>query len=378
MKITYLFNVRFPSERAHAAQVAHMCQAFAQCGHNVTLFTNKRGIGTLAAIKEVFGFVPEFSLKTLPPSRLYGETKAAFVWRELLFVFSFWWQYKKGSSEVIYSRSEWILYLLSFLLPYERFVFESHEAKYNRAVRRLVMRQVPIVAISEGIMEYYEQQGVPRTQMIVAHDGVDESFFEPIISKAEAREALDLHQDSFIAMYIGGFDEWKGVETFFKAAVLVPDVMFIAIGGQTAEVERYKVQYPQVRFLGPRPYRDLHLNQQAADVLVVPNTATNDLSARYTSPLKLFAHMASGVPIVASNIPSLTNVLGNELAALFTADDIKSLASAIMIVQNTYQKYQAQAKKLSIVCRGYAWKERAKAVTNFINLQFYERDNHST
>ena len=366
LKISYLFNVRFPSERAHAAQVAHMCQAFAQCGHEVTLYVNARGAGTLTSVTDTFGFKPEFLLKTLSPSHLYGDTRLAFVWREILFVFSFWWQYKKGSSDVIYSRDEWVLYLLSFLLPKVRLVYESHEAKYNRAVRRLVMRQVQIVAISEGIMEYYEEQGVSSSEIVVAHDGIDDSFFAPPVSKVEARTALNLPLDKFIAMYIGGFDAWKGVETFFKAAALAPDVMFVAIGGKTAEVEQYKVQYPQVHFLGTKPYRDLHLNQQAADVLVIPNTAANDLSARYTSPLKLFAHMASGVPTVASDIPSLRAVVSGDEVQFFSADEPKKISDAILEVQNDSLLWKERAQMVVKKSMQYTWGNRAQKIVQMM------------
>ena len=368
MKLAYLANVRFPSERAHAAQIAHMCQAFAEIGNEVTLYTNARGEGTLHSVAETFSIKPKFTLKMLPPGKLYGETKLGFLVRELLFGFSFWWRYRTAPQNIIYSRDEWLLYLLSFLLPRESYVYESHEAKYNRAVRRLVRRGVPMVVISEGIRDYYLSQGVPSEKLLVAHDAIDDSFLEPPISQTAARDTLGLPHDAYIAMYIGGFDAWKGVETFFKAAALLPEVLFVAIGGKPEEVEKYAVQYPQVRFLGARPYRELRCHQQAANVLVIPNTAASKLSAKYTSPLKLFAHMASGVPIVASDIPSVRNVVADGVT-FFTPDDEQQLAKALRVVKSEYQRAAEQALQLQVQSRTHTWLQRAQVVTSYIENQ---------
>ena len=78
MKIAYLANIRFPSERAHAVQIAHMCQAFAQLGNEVDLYVNRRKTEGSQNIHDHFGFDPLFSLHTLPPYRIYLKLKFTF------------------------------------------------------------------------------------------------------------------------------------------------------------------------------------------------------------------------------------------------------------------------------------------------------------
>ena len=42
MKITYLANIRLPTEKAHGIQITKMCESFASLGHEVTLVVPDR------------------------------------------------------------------------------------------------------------------------------------------------------------------------------------------------------------------------------------------------------------------------------------------------------------------------------------------------
>ena len=72
----------------------------------------------------------------------------------------------------------------------------------------------------------------------------------------------------------------------------------------------------RVTFTGLMPPAEVAARLREADVLVLPNPASA-ISSEFTSPLKLFEYMASGRPIVASDLPSLREVLrdGRQRAA---------------------------------------------------------------
>lgn len=137
------------------------------------------------------------------------------------------------------------------------------------------------------------------------------------------------------------------------------------IGGTVKEIGQYKHKYPAVHFLGQLPYYELKHNQQAADVLVIPNTARNKLSALYTSPLKLFAHLTSKKSLLCANIPSLTNVVSDKHVWFFTPDDPVDLARSIdgaLKATDVDQKCE-QAFNLS---KQYTWTARAKNILSFM------------
>lgn len=375
MKIAYISNTRFPSERAHAVQIVQMCNAFVQQGHEVSLLVTNRATHIAQTPEDFYGTPLLFSLERIPVPDIAGNILklSKFLWpyvytvQKIIFALHVWRYVTKNKFECIYGRDEWILMLLSYVTKIP-VVWESHEAKYLFAARRLLHYSKNVVVISEGIRDFYIQKGIPTSKMLVAHDAIDGSFFEPTISKKDAREQLGIVSDVPVVMYIGGLDEWKGVHTLFEAVEgHTQEFGVYLIGGREEELKVYREKYPHVHFLGPRPYKQLRDFQQAADILVIPNTAKNKLSAEYTSPLKLFAYMTSKIPIVASNIASITNVLSNEHAFFFEADNPSSLSAVIEeVIQNpeTASEKALQAYELS---KEYTWNTRAEHIIQFIS-----------
>lgn len=365
-RIIYLANVRFPSERAHALQIAHMCQAFAEYDTEVNLIVNNRSGGDKKAVDSFYGIDSNFKISRLPYGYFNPKISITLYLSELIFTLSFLIKWLHRLPGIIISRNERILWLISLFTNHSRIVWESHEAKFNFFAKQLLKQGVHTVVISEGIENFYVSKGVLKEKLLVAHDGLDESFFGAVETKLQARERLGLSKERKIAMYIGGLDKWKGVETFFKAASYAKEVDFVVLGGTPIEIQRYQKIFPSVTFLGYRPYYDLKDNQQAADVLVIPNTAKNELSSKFTSPLKLFAHLASGIPIVASNIPSIVNVTGSKNLKLVIPDDPKALAEGVQSVAFNPEIYQEGANVLKEHVLKFTWSERAKQILNFI------------
>ena len=140
----------------------------------------------------------------------------------------------------------------------------------------------------------------------------------------------------------------------------------VAIGGEPHEVADLRARYPRVIFLGFRPYRELADNQSAADVLVVPNTGKDVISARFTSPLKLIAHMASGRPVVASDLPSIREITGDDAAVLVAPDDAEALAGGIRKIFDDPLLGERLAKRAREKVERYTWKSRAAEITKLL------------
>jgi glycosyltransferase involved in cell wall biosynthesis len=103
----------------------------------------------------------------------------------------------------------------------------------------------------------------------------------------------------------------------------------------------------------------------AADVLLLPNTARHASSARYTSPLKLFAYMTSGKPIVASDLPSLRDILNEQNAVLVAADDAQALAEGVVRALSIGSRLAEQARH---DVEPFTWDNRATRVISTLGL----------
>jgi len=249
----------------------------------------------------------------------------------------------------------------------KRVFWEAHINRYNFFIKRLFIKCGGIVTITEGLKNFYINKGAKPSKIIVAPDGIDLADFLNKFDKVSVRKELGLPLDKKIALYVGRLDGWKGAETLLAASRLLPQhIQVVLIGGEPREVSRLKKEYQQAIFLGFLPYRELAKNQTAADVLILPNSGKNEVSANFTSPLKLFAYMASGLPIVASDLLSIKEILNNDNAFFFESDNPKSLAEAINMVLRDNELSDKISKQASLDVEKYTWAKRAEKITGFI------------
>lgn len=360
----YLANVRFPTEKAHGVQIAKMCEAFADAGHDVELVVTNRPTSISEDAYSYYSVRKNFSIIRVPVPDIVSWGGAGF------FLESFWFAVqaaklvRKRGPDVIYSRDEVPLSFLSSV-PY---VWETHTGSWNVFSRHVAARARHIVSISQGLKEFYVARGVSVHRILVAHDGIDLEPFARAEPKVEARRRLGLPLDKAIALYVGRLDGWKGVQTLFQAAELVQGVCVGVIGGSREEVSRLQAQYPAVHFLGERPYRELSDNLSAADVLILPNTGKSVISTHYTSPLKLFAYMASDRPIIASDLPSIREVLDDASAYFVRADEPEALAKGILTALTDSQATN-KSRKAMLLVNSYSWRARAKRVISTLETQ---------
>ncbi len=363
MKVFYIANIRLPTEKAHGVQIMKMCEAFAVHGHEVTLVVPCRFNHIKEDSFKYYNTKSNFKIKKLPTVDLIFLGRAGFWIQSISFsVFVLIYALFK-KEDFIYSRDELPLLLLSFLK--KNIIWEVHMPRYRIVAQLLLKRIDKIVAISQGLKDFYVKKGVLPEHIFVAHDGVDLDDFAIVAQKEEVRSSLNIPNDKPVIMYIGRLDKWKGVDVLLKASESLKDAHVVVIG-EGEELERFKMEYKDVVFLGLLPYRDLAYNQQAADVLIIPNSGKSKISRLYTSPLKVFAHMTSGIPIVASDLPSLREVLSEQNAMLVESNNVNSFTNGIQSVIRENSKALQRAKKAQEDVRQYSWNKRVQGIINYI------------
>jgi glycosyltransferase involved in cell wall biosynthesis len=134
-------------------------------------------------------------------------------------------------------------------------------------------------------------------------------------------------------VYTGSFAQYQGLELLLDSAEIVrqehSNISFILVGGHSDQVEKLQkiTQKKQldsyVQFTGAVPPNEVTLYLMIADMLVSPRLDGTSV------PLKIYSYLQSGKPIIATKLPTHTQVL-NDQTALLVEPTKESLAEGIL------------------------------------------------
>lgn len=376
-RFVYIANIRLPTEKAHGIQIMKTCEALAWLGVGVELVVPRR----LNRIKfdpfEFYGVERNFKITKLWCLDLISLNIFGMLgfWIESWTFYRSVKKYIRGQSEAVYyTRDLPVAYwLLKSGLPADKQVYyEIHTLPEKAGVRykEVWNRCNGAVVIGDGLKNELVKQGISEDKILVARDAVDLRMFENLPDKINCRQKLSLPIDKKIVVYTGHLYPWKGADVLAKAAGLLSEEVLVYLVGGTAEDTkkfRKKYDFPNLKIVGWRPPSEIPFWLKAADVLVLPNQASEKISSHYTSPLKLFEYMASGVPIVASNLSSIREILNEKNAVLFLAGDIKELEKAVSFVLQNKDISDRISYQSCLDSKQYNWLERAKNIWNLVN-----------
>lgn len=373
MKICYLGYLRIPTEKAHGFQIMKMCEAFASLGHEVELIIPKR---KNLLVEDPFAYygIPTntFSVHEISVGTFDLYHTAGWLIKIKNAYYSFRYLLRLTRQEIpvgtlVYTRNATIAGWIGFRFPELPLIYEAHGVPKHFLLHRFLLQKVKfVVAITQGIVDDYRARGYSG-RMIVEPDAVDPEMFTGSIDQRTIRRELGLPLEISLAVYTGSFSlySWKGVDVLIKAAEYLPEnIRVVLVGGSSEEINRMKLSVLSERFIFiPRVARKMVAKYLcAADVLVLPNTKGDLASERYTSPLKLFEYMTSGTSIVASNLPSIREILDEQTAIFVEPNDPLGLANGIIEVLHNTVTATARAQEARKKVEYYTWELRSKRI----------------
>lgn len=377
MKIFYITNARIPTERAHGIQIVNTCQGLSKIGSSVTLLLPKRVNKVDLSVGEFYGIDPSFNIVWLPTidavvvDRFLGSL--SYYIQLLSFYISVFFYllpdvFKRQS--VVFSRDPVAVFLRGLRFPV---YIEVHSIPENKKFLffYLLRWASGLVAISEGV-----ESGLKKycgdLKSIVIHDAVDLGKFSVNTSKVSARGSLGLGDDSSMVLYSGHLYDWKGADVLARASTLIKGVVYF-VGGAEKEISAFKTKFNdlieagRIVIIGPRPHAEMPLWMKSSDVLVLPTVNTGKLASSYTSPLKLFEYIASGRPVVASDLPSSRAILKEGQAVFFVQGNEKSLAEAVNKVLDDKVLADSLVEKSAEIALNNTWETRANRIHQLIS-----------
>ncbi|MFN8468689.1 MAG: glycosyltransferase family 4 protein [Caldilineaceae bacterium] len=195
-----------------------------------------------------------------------------------------------------------------------------------------------LVVSALDLEEHVNAWNLDRGLFRVVHNGVDTSTYIPG-DKIEARERLGISAHCYLVGSIGTVNPYKGYEHLIECAAITRQysenkVRFL-IAGHTPDLNYFQFLTKRavslgvsdiVTFLGHR--RDVHEVLHALDLFIMPSVVE-------CLPVALLEAMSSGVPVVASAVGGIPEILGDsQYGLLVSPQDPVALASAILTVQN--------------------------------------------
>lgn len=381
MKLIYFASARIPGEKARSYQIMKMCEAFANYNVkvNLTLAFRLQTNVKLKQVKDVwsyYGIEKRFKITKLPSLDLvYFDvfttrfSRLRFLTRQVSFAFSTLAYVLFKKADVYYARDFHALLALGFLRKKKVF-YESH--KFEPSVISLMKKGTVdgLIVITNRLKEIYLKEGVPKERILVAPDAVDLKMFDNPISKEAARGELEIPLDKKVGCYTGHLFEWKGAHILAMSMKSLSD-QYIAcfVGGTEEDIAEFRKfikqnEIPNPAIVGHVPPTIVPKYLAAADVLVLPNIKKGLFE--YTSPLKLFEYMASGRPIVASDLPSIREILSEENAVLVEPGNPEALAEGIKRVLDDKELANKISQKAREDIIQYTWHNRAKMILKFI------------
>ena len=246
------------------------------------------------------------------------------------------------------------------------FIYETHSRNEEEIAKRLpqIVKSPMlkgVVTISERLRPAYERHGLAAKQLFILEDAVDFERWQNAPGKEVARQNLDL-PDRFTAVYFGHLYQHRGIEDIFAAALEMPEVNFLIVGGTPEDVRKRKheaVGLANVTLTGFVENAFIPQYCAAADCILVPYSAHLP-QADIMSPLKLFESMATSRPIIASGLPAIRRHLNDKNSILVLPDSGPSLVGGIKSLRDGTVDGAALAGQALNDVRPNTWLARAR------------------
>lgn len=201
-------------------------------------------------------------------------------------------------------------------------------------------KSIRYYGVSDIAVRYWRVfSGVPRSRIRRIYNSINSEFYGVKSGKREIRRELRISDDACVVISVGRLVASKGIDTIYEALepILVERNIYLlylgtpdpseSCGGAIREKIENKVKDrglgDRVAFMGHQ--KDVARIMIAADVLAHP--VCNEAFG-----LVLVEAMAVGVPIVASNVEGIPEVLAGTESILIPPDDPVALRDAVLTV----------------------------------------------
>jgi glycosyltransferase involved in cell wall biosynthesis len=329
VRVLFLAPQPFFEVRGTPLAVLHMTRALASLGHEVDLLTFPQGQDvTVEGVRHLR------SLR-LPVGRVKAGPSLAKMALDVPFAMEAAWRLRAGRYDVVHAVEE----AAHLIAPFARWlevplVMDVDSSIPDQLRYSGFATRGPLLWLAEALERYaLEHSAAAVTVCTSLTEGVKARAPRVPVFQVEDPPLVDPHAaadpaaaDALrrelalgpwpVVLYSGNFEPYQGVELLLDALARLPHVQVLLMGGGPADVARMKGEArsrgvgERCVFSGRRPPSDLPAFFALADVLASPRAKGEN------TPFKIFTYLASGKPLVATRIPTHTQLLDDTTAFL--------------------------------------------------------------
>jgi glycosyltransferase involved in cell wall biosynthesis len=355
MKIAHVTATFPPNFTGTGIVCYHNCLELAKLGHDVTIFTANHP-------KVEYEYPGIFNVERIDP--LFRIGNGPFLPRLLKI---------KGFDIVHYLNSK--LSKSGYVLTYHQDLIGSGVLKYIFKMQNaLLLRKMVGGAdrIFPTSIDYAEHSFIKNIvekrgdDVMDMPNGVDVLKFHPDVPGAEIKRKHDI-DDAKIILFVGSLDRahfFKGVDVLLKSFSKIKerDVYLVIVGG--GDMMEYYIRLAQtlgisdrVIFPGKVSDEDLPKYYSASDLVVLPSVTMGEAFG-----IVLLEAMASGKPVIASNLPGVRTVVneGSDgfLVGPRNGGDLTEKMSYFLENEETSERFGKKGRKK--VEEKYSWERIGK------------------
>lgn len=379
MRITYVTQTRFPTEKAHGHQIAQVCAAMAALGHEVSLVASDIPTAVTQDPHAYYAVQPSFAVRRI---HQFNALYSPLIPGMLAFAVGMM-SYRRSLARDIaahplpalfYARSVAVLPpLLATSVPV---VLELHTLPQWGRGRfvRLCNRCRRVVCLTTPMRDELVRWGVHAEKILVEGDGVAlERFRHPPFMGRPATSRPIL---GYVGSLVTHDSLEKGVAQIIDAAVALKQrghaVFTWIVGGPSVWQDTYKTRAAaagltdeDIRFDIPVPASQVAGVVTAMDVCAYPAPASrHPFFLRDTSPLKLLEYFAAKKPVVCADIPPIHDLCDERSVWFCAAGDGGAMADAVerVLHDDTAQRVQHAAE----IAEERSWDKRMERILTFL------------
>lgn len=242
-------------------------------------------------------------------------------------------------------------------------IYDSHEfypiqscfspddqRRYLAMERKLVRDCAQVITVNPYIARMLaEAHDTREPEVILNACEVPETTSNDLDAETRRRRRIEksLPPDAFIFVYQGWLSPERNLEPMIEAMAVQPPsvaLLIVGYGDYLATLKKLAETHgvrDRVIFYGRVESDDLPTLTQLCDVGIIPYRAVDEMH-RYCSPNKLFEFISAQIPILASDLPYLRDVIaGYQIGWL---GDLEQVDSVALLMTNAVTDTTARAK----------------------------------